>query len=115
MKKLLGPLFLLVAGVQFVQAQDLSKFKTINDSVYQTVTEYNTGNRYQKDAILFIDIVADTHPYFIKEERRAEWFAKKQTILEKCRHIESDETFVDALIDVLGPLHDKHTDLTTLK
>ena len=39
MKKLLGPLFLLVAGVQFVQAQDLSKFKTINDSVYQTVTE----------------------------------------------------------------------------
>ena len=115
MKKLLGPLFLLVAGVQFVQAQDLSKFKTINDSVYQTVTEYNTGNRYQKDAILFIEIVADTHPYYIKEERRAEWFAKKQTLLEKCRHIESDETFVDALIDVLGPLHDKHTDLTTLK
>ena len=115
MKKLLGPLFLLVAGVQFVQAQDLSKFKTINDSVYQTVTEYNTGNRYQKDAILFMDIVADTHPYYIKEERRAEWFAKKQTLLKKCRHIESDETFVDALIDVLGPLHDKHTDLTTLK
>ena len=81
MKKLLCPLFLLVAGVQFAQAQDLSKFKTINDSVYQTVTEYNTGNRYQKDAILFIDIVADTHPYYIKEERRAEWFAKKQTLL----------------------------------
>ena len=29
--------------------------------------------------------------------------------------METDEAFADALIDVLGPLHDKHTDLTTMK
>ena len=98
-----------------MQAQNVSKFKTLNDSAYQTTTEYQAGNKYQKDAILFMDMVADTHPYYVKEERRAEWFAKKQALLEKCKSIDTDEAFVDALIDVLGPLHDKHTDLTTMK
>ena len=98
-----------------MQAQDVSKFKTLNDSVYQTTTEYQTGNKYQKDAILFMDMVADTHPCYVKEERRAEWFAKKQDLLDKCKNMETDEAFADALIDVLGPLHDKHTDLTTMK
>ena len=92
-----------------------NQFKFLSDSLYQTVSEYQSGNKYQKDAILFMDMVADTHPYYFKAERRAEWFAKKQTLLEKCRNIETDETFADALIDVLGPLHDKHTDLTTVK
>ena len=92
-----------------------NQFKSLSDSVYQTVPVYQSGNKYQKDAIIFMDMVADTHPYYIKEERRAEWFAKKQALLEKCRNIETDEIFVDALIDVLGPLHDKHTDLTTMK
>ena len=92
-----------------------NQFKLLSDSLYQTVPEYLSGNKYQKDAILFMDMVADTHPYYIKAERRAEWFAKKQALMEKCRNIETDEAFADALIDVLGPLHDKHTDLTTMK
>jgi len=115
MKTRLYLLFVLIGGWLTTHAQDLSKFKTINDSVYQTMNEYETGNKYQKDAILFMDMVADTHPYYIKKELRAEWFVKKQALMEKCKNIETDEDFTDALIDVLGPLHDKHTDLTTLK
>ncbi len=115
MKKSLGSLLLLIGGWLTTQAQDVSQFKALNDSVYQTIAEYRTGNKYQKDAILFMDMVADTHPFYIKAERRVEWFAKKQALLEKCKDMETDEVFVDALIDVLGPLHDKHTDLTTMK
>ena len=70
-----------------MQAQDVSRFKTLNDSAYQTTSEYQTGNKCQKDAILFMDMVADTHPYYVKEERRAEWFAKKQALLEKCKNM----------------------------
>lgn len=114
MKKYVFVLFLLFAGLQAMMAQDVSKFKVLNDSAYQTEPEYQSGNKYQKDAILFMDMVADTHPYYIKAERRAEWFAKKNALLNQCKTIQSDEDFVDALIDVLGPLHDKHTDLTTL-
>ena len=112
---LLGlPLFLF-AALQAAVGQDLSQFKALRDSTYRASAEYVNGNKYQKDAMLFMDMVADTHPYLVKPERRAEWFAKKPALLEHCKALGSDEAFVDALIEVLGPLHDKHTDLTTVK
>ncbi len=115
MEKLFVSLLLIVAGWQNITAQDVSKFKVLSDSAYLSKTEYQTGNKYQKDAILFIDMVADTHPYYIKADRREAWFAKKPALLDQCKDIVSDEAFADALINVLGPLHDKHTDLTTMK
>lgn len=115
MKQSLYILLFLIAGWQLSIAQDVSKFKVLDDSAYQSSNEYVSGNKYQKDAILFMDLVADTHPYYVKAERRAEWFAQKDALLEQCASIVSDEDFVDALIAVLGPLHDKHTDLTTMK
>lgn len=114
MKRFIYIFIILIAGWQWCVAQDVSKFKILNDSAYQSSNEYLSGNKYQKDAILFMDMVAETHPYYIKADRRAEWFAKKDSLLKQCAGIQSDEDFVDALIDVLGPLHDKHTDLTTL-
>ena len=96
-------------------AQNLSMFKMLSDSVYRTDAKYFALNKYQKDATLFMDMVADTHPYYVKAERRDEWYAKKETLLEKCKSIETDEAFADALIAVLGPLRDKHTDVTTPK
>ena len=94
-------------------AQNLSMFKTLSDSVYQTDAKYHSLNKYQKDATIFMDMVADTHPYYVKAERRAEWMAKKPALIEQCKSIETDEAFADALIAVLGSLRDKHTDVTT--
>ena len=113
MKKILISLLLLVAGWQTTKAQDPSQFKVLGDSAYQASGEYQAGNKYQKDAILFMDMVASTHPYYIKPERREEWFAKKPALLERCSTLETDEDFADVLIEVLGPLRDKHTDLIT--
>ena len=53
-------------------------------------------------------MVADTHPYFVKAERRTEWFAKKAALLEKCKTIETDEALADALNEVLGKLKVAH-------
>ena len=69
MKNLLCTLLLLIGGCLTTQAQDVSKFKALNDSAYQTTAEYQTGNKYQKDAILFMDMVADTHPYYTPSSR----------------------------------------------
>ena len=113
MKQFIYIFIFLIAGWQWSMAQDVSRFKILDDFAYQSSNEYLSGNKYQKDAILFMDMVADTHPYYIKAERRAEWFSKKDSLLKQCASIQSDEDFVDALIDALGPLHDKHTDLTT--
>ena len=96
-------------------AQDVNSFKTLSDSAYQTDATYQALNKYQKDATIFMGMVADTHPYYVKAERRAEWMEKKPALIEQCKSIETDEAFADALIAVLGPLHDKHTNVTTPK
>ena len=54
-------LLLASAGQCFAQLP-LSQFKPLSDTAYLAVPEYQTGNKYQKDAILFMDMVADTHP-----------------------------------------------------
>ena len=113
MKQIIYIFIFLIAGWQWSMAQDVSRFKILDDSAYLSSNEYLSGNKYQKDAILFMDMVADTHPYYIKAERRDEWFAKKDALLVQCASIQSDEDFADALFAVLGPLHDKHTDLIT--
>ena len=103
-------LALLLAGASQCFGQlPLNQFKSLSDSAYQAVPEYLSGNKYQKDAILFMDMVADTHPYYIKPERRTEWFAKKAALLEQCKDMETDEAFADALIAALGPLRDMAT------
>ena len=106
---------LLASASQCLGQLPLNQFKPLSDSAYQAVPEYQSGNKYQKDAILFMDMVADTHPYYIKPERRTEWFAKKAAMLEQCKDMETDEAFADALIALLGPLRDKHTDIATVK
>ena len=83
----------------------------LSDEAYQASEEYQAGNKYQKDAILFMDMVADTHPYYIYSERRAEWFAQKPALLERCKDIDTDSDFADALADILGPLRDGHTNI----
>ena len=113
-EKLLSVLMVLLTG-SAVAAQDVSSFKVLSDSAYKTDAVYMAYNKYQKDAVLFMDMVADTHPYYIKAERRAKWLEQKPTLLERCKSVEADEDFADALINVLGPLHDKHTDVTTSK
>ena len=57
---------LLASASQCFAQLPLSQFKPLSDSTYLAVPEYQTGNKYQKDAILFMDMVADTHPYYIK-------------------------------------------------
>lgn len=112
--KLLSVLTVLLTGLT-AAAQDLSKFKVLGDSAYQTNTMYQSCNKYQKDVILFMDLVADTHPFYVKPERREEWYAKKTALLERCKSIETDEELADVLNETLGKLKDKHTCVTTAK
>ena len=113
-EKLLFVLMILLTGSAAV-AQNISQVKVLSDSAYQTNTMYQSCNKYQKDAILFMDLVADTHPYYIKPELREEWYAKKMALLERCKSIETDEELADALNEALGKLKDKHTCVTTAK
>lgn len=110
MKKMLTTLIALM-GFAALMAQDLSKIKVLNDSTFQNNKTYQQGNKYQRDAMLFVDMLADTHPYYIQKERREALLAGQQRLLADCARCESDSVFVQLLIRTLGPLHDKHTDV----
>ena len=84
---------LLTSASQCFAQLPLSQFKPLSDSAYLAVPEYQTGNKYQKDAILFMDMMADTHPYYIKPERRTEWFAKKAALLGQAHRYFYGETY----------------------
>ena len=54
----------------YADAQDFNQFKALPDSAYLNMPEYQQGNKYQRDAILFVDMLADTHPYYVTKKRQ---------------------------------------------
>lgn len=114
MKKIIVTIIATICSVMLT-AQDLSQFMALEDSLFLNNESYVNGNKYQRDAMLFVDMLSDTHPYYITKERRDLLFAGEKALLEKCAVCESDSVFVSLLIETLGDLHDKHTDLIDLK
>lgn len=110
MKKILLTFVSLFCST-LLMAQDFSQFKPLNDSLFLHQKAYVKGNKYQRDALLFIDMLADTHPYYIYKERRDSLFAAQKKLLKKCGACKSDSVFAELLIATLGDLHDKHTDI----
>lgn len=95
-------------------AQDISQLKVLSDSMFLTNDTYLNGNKYQRDAMLFVDMLADTHPYYIRKERRDNLFASQAELVKLCATCRSDSAFVELLITILGDLRDKHTDVIDL-
>lgn len=92
------------------EAQQMS-YPALNDSVFLSNTEYQQGNKYQRDAILFVDMLVNTHPYYIQKERRDSLMAVQPILLNACKECTSDSLFTQLLYGVLGKLHDRHTDV----
>ncbi|MGM9779665.1 MAG: hypothetical protein ACI3ZD_15250 [Prevotella sp.] len=110
MKELFATIAALFCSAMMT-AQNVSQFKVIDDSLFKSDEAYVKGNKYQRDAILFVDMLADTHPYYIKKERRDELFSRRDELLKACAGCPGDSAFVELLGGALGDLRDKHTDV----
>lgn len=110
MKELFATIAALFCSAMMT-AQNVSQFKVIDDSLFQSNETYQKGNKYQRDAMLFVDMLADTHPYYIKKERRDELFSRRDELLKACADCTGDSVFVELLGATLGDLRDKHTDV----
>ena len=53
-----------------LSAQGGPQFKDVPLTGIEGTPAYADGNKYQKDALLFVDMLAATHPYYIRAERR---------------------------------------------
>ena len=64
--KYIIPIIIALAGISGMHAQDFSKFKALSDSTFRNSTEKKKKKKNPKDAILFLEMLADTHPYDVK-------------------------------------------------
>ena len=85
--KYIIPIIIALAGISGMHAQDFSKFKALSDSTFRNSAEYQQANKYQKDAILFLEMLADTHPYYVKKDRQGKLMAKKRCPAGKMRRL----------------------------
>ena len=114
MKRIIVIVAAIICSIKMM-AQDISQFKVLSDSISHANEAYVKGNKYQRDAMLFVDMLADTHPYYIKKERRDELFGRQTELMKACATCGSDSAFVELLIQTLGDLRDKHTDVIDLQ
>lgn len=110
MKELFATIAALFCSAMMT-AQNVSQFKALDDSLFKSDEAYLNGNKYQRDAMLFVDMLADTHPYYIKKERRDELSSRRDELLKACAVCTGDSAFVELLGGALGDLRDKHTDV----
>lgn len=92
-------------------AQISVQYPALRDSAYLDNPVYQQGSKYQRDAMIFIDMLADTHPYYIERVRRDSLLRTLPEVLDACGKCDSDTAFTQILYGVLGKLHDKHTDV----
>lgn len=114
MKKLIFILCSIIIGAS-LNAQNPQQYPPLDDTPFADNVEYQQGNKYQKDAMIFVKMLADTHPYYIKKERRDSLYATQPELMKACGQCESDSQFTQILYGVLGKLHDKHTDVIDMQ
>lgn len=90
-------------------AQISTQYPALKDSAYLYNPQYQQGNKYQRDAMLFIGMLSDTHPYYIQKARRDSLLMTVPKVLDACGKCDSDTAFTQILYGVLGKLHDKHS------
>ena len=81
MKKILINIFAFLVLPAY--GQDIAQFKDVPMGNIVNEKAYTEGNRYQKDALLFMDMLAETHPYYVKEARRDELFSGIDALLSE--------------------------------
>ena len=91
--------------------QDLARFKDVPMGRIVNDKAYTNGNKYQKDALLFIDMLADTHPYYVKKSKRDELFSETDALMAECAICDSDTRFVEILRGAMHEVRDRHTDV----
>ena len=109
MKKILINVFAFLVLPAY--GQDLAQFRDVPIGNIVNEKAYTEGNRYQKDALLFMDMLAETHPYYVTEARRDELFSGKDALLAECALCDSDAKFVELLRSAMHEVRDRHTDV----
>ena len=80
-----------------------------HDTEVEASREYVEGNAYQKDLLLYAEMLGDTHPYYADAEHRAKLQKRVRKMYKECGKIDDITEFKLYLAKVAASLHDGHT------
>ena len=105
MKKILL-LILSMVVVATLSAQNITEYR--NPKVEAT-KEYQEGNAYQQDLLLYADMLATTHPYYADAKHRSELGRRVRKCYKECATLGDDADFKLVLARLAAELGDGHT------
>lgn len=80
-----------------------------HDTEVEATEAYINGNDFQKDLLLYADMLGDTHPYYANAEHRAKLQKRVRKMYKECGKIGNVAEFKLYLAKVAATLHDGHT------
>ena len=106
MKRLLLVVIALLQGLTICLGQNIPMMH--NESV-ESSSEYINGNNYQKDLLLYVDMLKATHPYYADTKHCAQLDKQTRKLYKECGGIDNDMDFKVCLAMLAASLGDGHT------
>ena len=82
---------------------------TLHNEEIEKSIKYQDGNEYQKDLLLYIDMLVNTHPYYADAKHRSKLEKRTQKMYRECGELSDVGSFKVYLAEVAASLHDGHT------
>lgn len=106
MKRILLVALALLQGLTMCLGQNIPVLH--NESVESSST-YIDGNNYQKDLLLYVDMLQATHPYYADAKHCAQLDKQARKLYKECGGIDNDIDFKVCLAKLAASLGDGHT------
>ena len=87
---------------------------TYHDTEVETTEAYINGNNFQKDLLLYADMLGDTHPYFADSKHRAALDKRVRKLYKECGTLSNITEFSQIIAKVATSLNDGHTAIYNL-
>ena len=102
---LLGLIILLLLAKSYAQQSNI----IYTDSMVMNSKQYLKGNDYQKDFLLFLNMLENTHPAFAMENPPLDIQKIRKVGYKKLKKFNDSEKFALYLESIVSQLHDGHT------
>ena len=106
MKRLLLILVAPIASMAVCFSQNAPK---LHNEEIESSARYQEGNIYQKDLLLYMNMLGETHPYYANEANRAKLEKQTKKMYRECAKIDNTTYFKIYLQSFVSSLHDGHT------
>lgn len=106
MKRLFLSMMVLLQGVAVCLGQNIP---VLHNEEVESRNEYRDGNNYQKDLLLYVDMLKATHPYYADTKHCAQFDKQTRKLYKECGGIDNDMDFKVCLAKLAASLGDGHT------